>query len=96
MKSSLCPITTFVLGDNTALTYLDISSCKLSTIDITKLTALKEVYAGAQGNSSGRDQLMTIHYTANQQATLDGKINSSKNKPAGPQSNRNTDYVVKN
>ena len=96
LKSSLCPITTFVLGDNTALTYLDISSCKLSTIDITKLTALKEVYAGAQGNSSGRDQLMTIHYTANQQATLDGKINSSKNKPAGPQSNRNTDYVVKN
>lgn len=96
LKSSLNPITTFVLGDNTALTYLDISSCKLSTIDITKLTALKEVYAGAQTNSSGTDQLMTVHYTASQKATLDGKINSSKNKPAGPQSNRNTNYVVKN
>ena len=96
LKSSLNPITTFVLGDNTALTYLDISACKLSTIDITKLTALKEVYAGAQGNSSGTDQLMTVHYTANQQATLDGKINSSKNKPSGPQSNRNTSYVVQN
>lgn len=96
LKSSLCPMTTFVLGDNTALSYLDISSCKLSTIDITKLTALKEVYAGAQTNSSGTDQLMTVHYTASQKATLDGKINSSKTKPAGPQSNRNTSYVVKN
>ena len=96
LHASLNPMTTFVLGDNTALEYLDISACKLSTIDIRKLTALKTVYAGAQGNSSGRDQLMTIHYTANQQATLDGKINSSKNKPGGPQSNRNTDYVVKN
>lgn len=96
LKSSLCPITTFVLGDNTALQHLDISSCKLSTIDITKLTALKEVYAGAQTNSSGTDQLMTVHYTASQKATLDGKINSSKTKPAGPQSNRNTSYVVKN
>ena len=96
LKSSLCPITTFVLGDNTALQHLDISSCKLSTIDITKLTALKEVYAGAQTNSSGTDQLMTVHYTASQKATLDGKINSSKTKPAGPESNKNTNYVVKN
>ena len=96
LKSSLCPITTFVLGDNTALSYLDISSCKLSTIDITKLTALKSVYAGAQGNSSGTDQLMTIYYTASQQATLTEIIKSSKNKPSGPQSNRNTSYVVKN
>ena len=96
LKSSLCPITTFVLGDNTALQHLDISSCKLSTIDITKLTALKEVYAGAQTNSSNTDQPMTVHYTASQQATLTGMINSSKNKPAGPESNKNTNYVVKN
>ena len=96
LKSSLCPITTFVLGDNTALQHLDISSCKLSTIDITKLTALKEVYAGAQTNSSNTDQPMTVHYTASQQATLTVMINSSKNKPAGPESNKNTNYVVKN
>jgi len=96
LKSSLCPITTFVLGDNTALEHLDISACKLSTIDIRKLTALKAIYAGAQGNSSGTDQLMTIYYTASQQATLTEIIKSSKNKPSGPQSNRNTSYVVQN
>ena len=90
-------MTTFVLGDNTALEYLDISSCKLSTIDITKLTALKEVYAGAQTNSSNTAQEMTVHYTASQQATLSKILsNFSKDKPAGPQSNRNTNYVVQN
>ena len=96
LRASLNPMTTFVLGDNTALEYLDISACKLSTIDITKLTALKEVYTGAQTNSSGIDQPMTIYYTANQKTTLSGILNNfSKDKPSGPQSNRNTKYIEK-
>ncbi len=96
LRASLNPMTTFVLGDNTALEYLDISACRLNTIDITKLTALKEVYTGAQRNSFDTDQPMTIYYTANQKTTLSGILNNySKNKAGGPQSNRNTTYIEK-
>ena len=94
------PLEELVLGDNTALEYLDISHDRLSTLDITKLTALKKVYAGRQTQKAnpGILQSMTVYYTAAQKTVLDPVIAGSKDpsKVNYAETNADATYVVKN
>ena len=94
------PLEELVLGDNTALEYLDISHDRLSTLDITKLTALKKVYAGRQTQKAnpGILQSMTVYYTAAQKTVLDPVIAGSKDpsKVNYAETNSDATYVVKN
>ena len=94
------PLEELVLGDNTALEYLDISHDRLSTLDITKLTGLKKVYAGRQSQKAnpGILQSMTVYYTAAQKTVLDPVIAGSKdpNKVNYAETNADATYVVKN
>ena len=94
------PLEELVLGDNTALEYLDISHDRLSTLDITKLTALKKVYAGRQTQKAnpGILQSMTVYYSAAQKTVLDPVIADSKdpNKANVAETNADATYVVKN
>lgn len=94
------PLEELVLGDNTALEYLDISHDRLSTLDITKLTALKKVYAGRQTQKAnpGILQSMTVYYTAAQKTVLDLVIAGSKDpsKVNYAETNADATYVVKN
>ena len=94
------PLEELVLGDNTALEYLDISHDRLSTLDITKLTGLKKVYAGRQSQKAnpGILQSMTVYYTAAQKTVLDPVIAGSKDpsKVNYAETNADATYVVKN
>ena len=100
LRIPLNPLEELVLGDNTALEYLDISHDRLSTLDITKLTGLKKVYAGRQSQKAnpGILQSMTVYYTAAQKTVLDPVIAGSKdpNKVNYAETNADATYVVKN
>ena len=94
------PLEELVLGDNTALEYLDISHDRLSTLDITKLTGLKKVYAGRQSQKAnpGILQSMTVYYSAAQKTVLDPVITDSRDpkKATVAGTNVGATYVVKN
>lgn len=100
MRIPLNPLEELVLGDNTALEYLDISHDRLSTLDITKLTALTKIYAGRQSQKAnpGILQSMTVYYTAAQKTVLDPVIAGSKDpsKVNYAETNADATYVVKN
>ena len=100
LRIPLNPLEELILGDNTALEYLDISHDRLSTLDITKLTGLKKVYAGRQSQKAnpGILQSMTVYYTAAQKTVLDPVIAGSKdpNKVNYAETNADATYVVKN
>ena len=100
LRIPLNPLEELVLGDNTALEYLDISHDRLSTLDITKLTALTKIYAGRQSQKAnpGILQSMTVYYTAAQKTVLDPVIAGSKDpsKVNYAETNADATYVVKN
>ena len=100
LRSSLSPLEELILGDNTSLTYLDISHGRLSTLDITKLTALKKIYAGQQRQKAnpGILQSMTVYYSAAQKTVLDPVIADSRDpkKANVAGTNFGATYVVKN
>lgn len=100
LRIPLNPLEELVLGDNTALEYLDISHDRLSTLDITKLTALTKIYAGRQSQKAnpGILQSMTVYYTAAQKTVLDPVIADSRDpkKANVAGTNVGATYVVKN
>ena len=100
LRTSLSPLEELILGDNTSLKYLDISHCHLSTLDITKLTALTKIYAGQQKQKAnpGILQSMTVYYSAAQKTVLDPVITDSRDpkKATVAGTNVGATYVVKN
>jgi len=100
LRTSLSPLEELILGDNTSLKHLDISHCRLSTLDITKLTALTKIYAGQQTQKAnpGILQSMTVYYSAAQQPVLDPVIADSRDpkKANVAGTNVGATYVVKN
>ena len=96
----MSPLEELILGDNTSLKYLDISHCRLSTLDITKLTALTKIYAGQQKQKAnpGILQSMTVYYSAAQKTVLDPVITDSRDpkKATVAGTNVGATYVVKN
>ena len=100
LRTSLSPLEELILGDNTSLKSLDISHCRLSTLDITKLTALNKIYAGQQTQKAnpGILQSMTVYYSATQKTVLDPVIDDSRDpkKAATEGTNAGATYVVKN
>ena len=89
-----------ILGDNTSLKNLDISHCRLSTLDITKLTALTKIYAGQQSQKANPSllQSMTVYYSAAQKTVLDPVIADSRDPEKANYAGTNVGatYVVKN
>ena len=100
LRTSMSPLEELILGDNTSLKNLDISHCRLSTLDITKLTALTKIYAGQQTQKAnpGILQSMTVYYSAAQKTVLDPVIADSRDpkKATVAGTNVGATYVVKN
>ena len=100
LRTSLSPLEELILGDNTSLRNLDISHCRLSTLDITKLTALTKIYAGQQKQKANPSllQSMTVYYSAAQKTVLDPVIADSRDPKKANVSGTNVGatYVVKN